>query len=124
MIARFILIWGTLPLCSLLAQEISVTLSPEKCAPGDLVRLSFQLESEAFTEMVVSKLRPEGIHPVVTEKRPIEFNPQTQRYEQKEYWILQAMHSGDFLFSDISNVINRVTSHTELSTKMIRSWCL
>jgi len=101
MIARFILIWGTLPLCSLLAQEISVTLSPEECAPGDLVRLSFQLESEAFTEMVVTKLSPEGIHSVVTEKRPIEFNPQTQRYEQKEYWIVQAMHSGEFLFSEL-----------------------
>ena len=100
MIARFILTWGALPLCSLLAQEISVTLSPEECAPGDLVRLSFQLESEAFTEMVVTKLSPEGIHPVFTEKRPIEFNPQTQRYEQKEHWIVQAMHSGEFLFSE------------------------
>ena len=101
MIARFILIWVTLPLYSVLAQEISVTLSPEECAPGDLVRLSFQLESEAFTEMVVTKLSPEGIHPVFTEKRPIEFNPQTQRYEQKEDWIVQAMHSGEFLFSEL-----------------------
>ena len=101
MIARFILIWGTLPLCSLLAQEISVTLSPEECSPGDLVRLSFQLESDAFTEMVVTKLSPEGIHSVVTEKRPIEFNPQTQRYEQNENWILQAMHSGEFLFTEL-----------------------
>ena len=101
MIARFILIWVTLPLYSLLAQELTMTLSPEECAPGDLVRLSFQLESEAFTEMVVTKLSPEGIHPVFTEKRPIEFNPQTQRYEQKEHWIVQAMHSGEFLFSDL-----------------------
>ena len=102
MIARFILIWGTLPLCSVLAQEITMTLSPEECAPGDLVRLSFLLESEAFTEMAISYLSPEGIHPVVTEKRPIEFNPQTQRYEQTEYWIVQAMHSGEFLFSDLT----------------------
>jgi hypothetical protein len=75
MIARFILILGTLPLCSVLAQEITMTLSPEECAPGDLVRLSFQLESEAFTEMAISYLSPEGIHPVVNEKRPIEFQP-------------------------------------------------
>ena len=102
MIARFILIWGTLPLCSVLAQEITMTLSPEECAPGDLVRLSFLLESEAFTEMAISYLSPEGIHPVVTEKRPIEFNPQTQRYEQTEYWIVQAMRSGEFLFSDLT----------------------
>ena len=101
MIARFILIWVTLPLYSLLAQEITITLSPEECAPGDLVRLSFELESEVFTEMTISYLIPEGIHQVVTEKRPIEFNPQTQRYEQKEYWILQAMHSGEFLFSEL-----------------------
>lgn len=101
MIARFILIWGTLPLCSLLAQEISVTLSPEECEPGDLVRLSFLLKSEAFTEMVVTFLNPEGIQQVATEKRPIEFNPQTQRYEQKEHWIVQAMHSGEFLFSEL-----------------------
>ena len=46
-------------------------------------------------------LNPEGIQPVATEERPIEFNTQTQRYEQKEYWILQAMHSGEFLFSDL-----------------------
>ena len=102
MIARFILILGTLPLCSVLAQEITMTLSPEECAPGDLVRLSFQLESEAFTEMAISYLSPEGIHPVVNEKRPIEFNPQTQRYGQTEYWIVQAMHSGEFLFSDLT----------------------
>lgn len=101
MIARFILIWGTLPLCSLLAQEISVTLSPEECAPGDQVRLSFQLESKVFTEMVVAFINPEGIHPVATEKRPIEFNQQTQLYEQNENWIVQAMHSGEFLFSEL-----------------------
>ena len=101
MIARFILIWVTLPLYSLLAQEITMSLSPEQCAPSDLVRLSFELESEAFTEMKIGYLNPEGIQPVATEKRPIEFNSQTQRYEQKEYWILQAMHSGEFLFSDL-----------------------
>ena len=78
-----------------------MTLSPEECAPGDLVRLSFELESETFTEMTIGYRSPEGIHPVVTEKRPIEFNSQTQCYEQKEYWILQAMHSGEFLFSDL-----------------------
>ena len=78
-----------------------MTLSPEECAPGDLVRLSFELESEVFTEMTISYLSPEGIHLIVTEKRPIEFNPQTQRYEQKECWILQAMHSGEFLFSEL-----------------------
>lgn len=101
MIARFILILGTLPLCSLLAQEISVTLSPEECAPGDLVRLRFHLESKVFTEMLVTFLNPEGIHLVATEKRPIEFNPQTQFYEQNENWIVQAMHSGEFLFSEL-----------------------
>ena len=101
MIARFILIWGTLPLCSLLAQEISVTLSPEECAPGDQVRLSIQLESKVFTEMVVAFINPEGIHPVATEKRPIEFNQRTQLYEQNENWIIQAMHSGEFLFSEL-----------------------
>ena len=101
MISRFILIWVTLPLYSLLAQEITMTLSPEKCAPGDLVRLNFKLESEAFTQMAISYRSPEGIHSVITEKTPIVFNPQTQRYEQKEYWILQAMHSGEFLFSDL-----------------------
>ena len=101
MIARFILIWVTLPLYSLLAQEITMTLSPEKCAPGDLVRLNFKLESEVFAEMAISYRCPEGIHSVMTEKTPIVFNPQTQRYEQKEYWILQAMHSGEFLFSDL-----------------------
>jgi hypothetical protein len=52
--------------------------------------------------MAISYLSPEGIHPVVTEKRPVEFNPQTQRYEQTEYWIVQAMHSGEFLFSDLT----------------------
>ena len=101
MIARLILIWGTLPLCSLLAQEISVTLSPEECAPGDQVRLSFQLESKVFTEMVVAFINPEGIRPVATEKRPIAFNQQTQLYEQNENWIVQAMHSGEFLFSEL-----------------------
>lgn len=101
MIARFILILGTLPLCSLLAQEISMDLSSEECAPGDLVRLRFHLESKVFTEMVVAFLNPEGIHPVATEKRPIEFNPQTQLYEQNENWIVQAMHSGEFLFSEL-----------------------
>ena len=120
MIARFILIWGTLPLCSLLAQEIYVTLSPEECAPGDLVRLSFQLESEAFTEMVVNKLRPEGIHPVVTEKIPIEFNSQTQRYEQKEYWILQAMHSGEFLFSDLMVTLDGLADIKPIKMEPIR----
>ena len=71
MIARFILIWVTLPLYSLLAQEITMTLMPEECAPGDLVRLSFELESETFTEMTIGYLRPEGIHTVFTEKIPI-----------------------------------------------------
>ena len=101
MIARFILILGTLPLCSLLAQEISMDLSSEECAPGDLVRLRFHLESKVFTEMLVTFLNPEGIHLVATEKRPIEFNPQTQFYEQNENWIVQAMHSGEFLFSEL-----------------------
>ena len=101
MIARCILILGTLPLCSLLAQEISMDLSPEECAPGDLVRLRFHLESKVFTEMLVTFLNPEGIHLVATEKRPIEFNPQTQFYEQNENWIVQAMHSGEFLFSEL-----------------------
>ena len=76
-------------------------LSPEECAPGDLVRLRFHLESKVFTQMVVAFLNPEGIHPVATEKRPIEFNPQTQLYEQNENWIVQAMHSGEFLFSEL-----------------------
>ena len=101
MIARCILFWGTLPLCSILAQEISMTLSPQECAPGDLVRLKFHLESEVFTEMMVSYLSPECIHPADIEKRPIEFNPQTQFYEQNENWIVQAMHSGEFLFSEL-----------------------
>ena len=63
MIARFILILGTLPLCSLLAQEISMDLSSEECAPGDLVRLRFHLESKVFTEMVVSLPKPRGHSP-------------------------------------------------------------
>lgn len=95
------LIWGTLTLCPLLAQEISMTLSPEECAPGDLVQLTLHLESESFTEMAVTYVTPEGIHSVVTEKTPIEFNSQTQRYEQTESWIVQPMHSGKFLFSDL-----------------------
>ena len=120
MIARFILIWVTLPLYAVLAQEISVTLSPEECAPGDLVRLSFELESETFTEMTIGYLSPEGIHPVVTEKRPIEFNPQTQRYEQKEYWILQAMHSGDFLFSDLMVTLEGLADIEPIKMEPIR----
>ena len=118
MIARFILIWVTLPLYSVLAQEISVTLSPEECAPGDLVRLSFELESEAFTEMWYRS--PEGIHPVVTEKIPIEFNSQTQRYEQKEYWILQAMHSGEFLFSDLMVTLDGLADIKPIKMEPIR----
>ena len=78
-----------------------MTLSPQECAPGDLVRLKFHLESEVFTGMMVSYLSPEGIHPVDIEKRPIEFNPHSQRYEQEEDWIIQAMHSGEFLFSEL-----------------------
>ena len=120
MIARFILIWVTLPLYSLLAQEITMTLMPEECAPGDLVRLSFELESEAFTEMVVTKLSPEGIHPVVTEKIPIEFNSQTQRYVQKEYWILQAMHSGEFLFSDLMVTLDGLADIKPIKMEPIR----
>ena len=120
MIARFILIWVTLPLYSVLAQEISVTLSPEECAPGDLVRLSFELESETFTEMTIGYLSPEGIHPVVTEKRPIEFNSQTQRYEQKEYWILQAMHSGEFLFSNLMVTLDGLADIKPIKIEPIR----
>ena len=120
MIARFILIWVTLPLNSLLAQEITMTLSPEECAPGDLVRLSFELESEVFTEMTIGYLSPEGIHPVVTEKIPIEFNSQTQRYEQKEYWILQAMHSGEFLFSDLMVTLDGLADIKPIKMKPIR----
>ena len=120
MIARFILIWVTLPLYSLLAQEITITLSPEECAPGDLVRLSFELESEVFTEMTISYLSPEGIHPIVTEKRPIEFNPQTQRYEQKEYWILQAMHSGEFLFSELIATLEGLADIETIKIEPIR----
>ena len=60
MIARFILIWVTLPLYSVLAQEITMTLSPEECAPGDLVLLSFELESETFTEMTIGYLTLTG----------------------------------------------------------------
>ena len=120
MIARFTLIWVTLPLYSLLAQEITMTLSPEECAPGDLVRLSFELESETFTEMTIGYLSPEGIHPVVTEKRPIEFNSQTQRYEQKEYWILQAMHSGEFLFSDLMVTLDGLADIKPIKMRPIR----
>ena len=120
MIARFILIWVTLPLYSLLAQEITMTLSPEECAPGDLVRLSFKLESETFTEMTIGYRSPEGIHPVVTEKRPIEFNSQTQCYEQKEYWILQAMHSGEFLFSDLMVTLDGLADIKPIKMKPIR----
>lgn len=120
MIARFILIWVTLPLYSLLAQEITMTLSPEECAPGDLVRLSFELESEVFTEMTIGYLSPEGIHQVVTEKRPIEFNSQTQRYEQKEYWILQAMHSGEFLFSDLMVTLDGLADIKPIKMEPIR----
>ncbi|MEC7229928.1 MAG: hypothetical protein VXV91_01860 [Verrucomicrobiota bacterium] len=120
MIARFILIWVTLPLYSILAQEITMTLSPEECAPGDLVRLSFELESETFTEMTIGYRSPEGIHPVVTEKRPIEFNSQTQRYEQKEYWILQAMHSGEFLFSDLIVTLDGIADIKPIKMKPIR----
>ena len=120
MIARFILIWVTLPLYSLLAQEITMTLSPEECAPGDLVRLSFELESETFTEMTIGYRSPEGIHPVVTEKRPIEFNSQTQCYEQKEYWILQAMHSGEFLFSDLMVTLDGLADIKPIKMKPIR----
>jgi hypothetical protein len=120
MIARYILIWVTLPLYSLLAQEITMTLSPEECAPGDLVRLSFELETEVFTEMTIGYLSPEGIHPVVTEKRPIEFNPQTQRYEQKEYWILQAMHSGEFLFSDLMVTLDGLADIKPIKMEPIR----
>ena len=86
MITRFILIWVTLPLYSLLAKEITMTLSPEECAPGDLVRLSFELESETFTEMTIRYLSPEGIHPVVTEKGPIEFNSQAHRNHHTQDW--------------------------------------
>ena len=120
MIARLILIWVTLPLYSLLAQEITMTLSPEECAPGDLVRLSFELESETFTEMTIGYRSPEGIHPVVTEKRPIEFNSQTQCYEQKEYWILQAMHSGEFLFSDLMVTLDGLADIKQIKMKPIR----
>ena len=120
MITRFILIWVTLPLYSLLAKEITMTLSPEECAPGDLVRLSFELESETFSEMTIGYLSPEGIHPVVTEKRPIEFNSQTQRYEQKEYWILQAMHSGEFLFSDLMVTLDGLADIKPIKMEPIR----
>ena len=120
MIARLILIWVTLPLYSLLAQEITMTLSPEECAPGDLVRLRFELESETFTEMTIGYRSPEGIHPVVTEKRPIEFNSQTQCYEQKEYWILQAMHSGEFLFSDLMVTLDGLADIKQIKMKPIR----
>ena len=120
MITRFILIWVTLPLYSLLAQEITMTLSPEECAPGDLVRLSFELESETFSEMTIGYLSPEGIHPVVTEKRPIEFNSQTQRYEQKEYWILQAMHSGEFLFSELIATLEGLANIGPIKIEPIR----
>lgn len=120
MITRFILIWVTLPLYSLLAKEITMTLSPEECAPGDLVRLSFELESETFSEMTIGYLSPEGIHPVVTEKRPIEFNSQTQRYEQKEYWILQAMYSGEFLFSDLMVTLDGLADIKPIKMEPIR----
>ena len=120
MIARFILIWVTLPLYSVLAQEISVTLSPEECAPGDLVRLSFELESETFTEMTIGYLSPEGIHPVVTEKRPIEFISQTQRYEHKADWILRAMHSGEFLFSNLMVTLDGLADIKPIKIEPIR----
>jgi hypothetical protein len=120
MIARFILIWVPLPLYSLLAQQITMTLSPEECAPGDLVRLSFELESEAFTRMTIGYLSPEGIHTVVTEKRPIEFNSQTQRYEQREYWILQAMRSGEFLFSDLMVTLDGLADIKPIKMEPIR----
>ena len=97
-----------------------MTLSPEECEPGDLVRLCFELESETFTEMTISYLSPEGIHPVVTEKRPIEFNSQTQRYEQKEYWILQAMHSGEFLFSDLMVTLDGLADIKPIKMETIR----
>ena len=97
-----------------------MTLSPEECAPGDLVRLSFELESETFSEMTIGYLSPEGIHPVVTEKRPIEFNSQTQRYEQKEYWILQAMHSGEFLFSDLMVTLDGLADIKPIKMEPIR----
>ena len=120
MIARCILFWGTLPLCSILAQEVCMTLSPQECTPGDLVRLKFHLESEVFTEMMVSYLSPEGIHPVDIEKRPIEFNPHSQRYEQEEDWIIQAMHSGEFLFSELILTLEGLTDIEPIKMEPIR----
>ena len=97
-----------------------MTLSPEECAPGDLVRLSFELESETFSEMTTGYVSPEGIHLVVTEKRPIEFNSQTQRYEQKEYWILQAMYSGEFQFSDLMVTLDGLADIKTIKMEPIR----
>ena len=70
--------------------------------------------------MTIGYRSPEGIHPVVTEKRPIEFNSQTQCYEQKEYWILQAMHSGEFLFSDLMVTLDGLADIKPIKMKPIR----
>ena len=70
--------------------------------------------------MTIGYRSPEGIHPVATEKRPIEFNSQTQRYEQKEYWILQAMHSGEFLFSDLMVTLDGLADIKPIKMKPIR----
>lgn len=95
-LALFCFVWG-----SLVAQEVTVELSPETCAPGDEVELIFKMRSEGFAQLAVSVDTPDGLHPVAQETSFVEFDSTTREYLQTVRYLFQPMHSGTFEFQNL-----------------------
>ncbi len=102
---RSILLSMTLLLVNVAMGSVQLSLSPERCHPGDVVTLHAVMTREQYAKFELKLPRHDNLVLISRERGPVRL--EDGMYQQAAVWHLQTVHSGDIQLESIQAILHQ-----------------